>query len=453
VLCLAFPFRERVGGPERRGPALPDLRQLASWCEQFSPLVALDEATSSLLLDVTGVAAWFGGESALAERLLEQLEALGHRPAAALADTPGAARALARRREGGAVLIVPSGEAATLTALAELPVETLRLEPKHLAWLTALGIERIEQLAALPRAALAERFGQELLKRFDQVLGRAAETIVPHRPAPTLVVEQTFEFPTDSLELLAAAMSERLAVLVRPVAERRWGVERLEVRLNGAAGVLAQFTLGVYCATARVDYLLELIRLRLERLRLSEPVTGLRLAVSSEAPLGCRQQELFPAGSTRDDRHHLGELIDHLASRLGSDAVVRAKLRADYQPELAWQAQPALSSPAPSASRRVRERTKEATEQPVLRPLRLVRRPRPVEVLSLVPAGPPQVFRLGAKEHRIVRHWGPERIETGWWRGRGVRRDYYCVETQPGGWCWLFRELPGGRWFLHGWYD
>jgi protein ImuB len=53
----------------------------------------------------------------------------------------------------------------------------------------------------------------------------------------------------------------------------------------------------------------------------------------------------------------------------------------------------------------------------------------------------------------VTRSWGPERIETGWWRGQDARRDYYAVTTQLGTRFWIFRRRDDGRWFLHGCFD
>ena len=71
----------------------------------------------------------------------------------------------------------------------------------------------------------------------------------------------------------------------------------------------------------------------------------------------------------------------------------------------------------------------------------------------------------------VVKAHGPERIETAWWRGPTVRRDYYVVETSDGGRYWIFRRLggsaggsrragaerpaaqDGGAWFLHGMFS
>jgi protein ImuB len=79
--------------------------------------------------------------------------------------------------------------------------------------------------------------------------------------------------------------------------------------------------------------------------------------------------------------------------------------------------------------------------------------PRPVRIESLaavVPEGSPVQFRLGGRWHRVARAHGPERIETAWWRGATVRRDYYVVETEAGERFWMFRRLRDGGWFFHG---
>ena len=46
---------------------------------------------------------------------------------------------------------------------------------------------------------------------------------------------------------------------------------------------------------------------------------------------------------------------------------------------------------------------------------------------------------------------GPERIESGWWDGADVRRDYHTIEWHNAR-AWVFREHASGRWYLHGWF-
>jgi nucleotidyltransferase/DNA polymerase involved in DNA repair len=84
------------------------------------------------------------------------------------------------------------------------------------------------------------------------------------------------------------------------------------------------------------------------------------------------------------------------------------------------------------------------------RPLRLLPRPAAVRVMALVPEGPPVWMHYAGVEHRILHAVGPERIETAWWRGGDVRRDYYRVTSATGEQFWIFRELNDRAWRLHG---
>jgi protein ImuB len=45
---------------------------------------------------------------------------------------------------------------------------------------------------------------------------------------------------------------------------------------------------------------------------------------------------------------------------------------------------------------------------------------------------------------------GPERIETGWWDGQHIRRDYYVTHNPQGARLWVFRDRRTGAWYLHG---
>jgi protein ImuB len=87
------------------------------------------------------------------------------------------------------------------------------------------------------------------------------------------------------------------------------------------------------------------------------------------------------------------------------------------------------------------------------RPLCLKPRPAAIDVVAVFPGGPPLRFRWQGRDFQVLRHWGPERIETGWWRGPTVRRDYYRVETTAGPRFWIFRQNQRADWFLHGAFE
>ena len=95
---------------DRTGDAA-SLARLADWCSRYTPLVAIDGA-DGLWLDITGCAHLFGGERALMSDLRHRLAGFGHDARAAVADSPGAAWALARFREAEQTLLEPGRRAA-----------------------------------------------------------------------------------------------------------------------------------------------------------------------------------------------------------------------------------------------------------------------------------------------------------------------------------------------------
>jgi hypothetical protein len=134
-------------------------------------------------------------------------------------------------------------------------------------------------------------------------------------------------------------------------------------------------------------------------------------------------------------------------------------LQREAQPELAYahdplvDAKPQTRTPAKTMAKTRftgRGAAQGAPLGPLDRPLHLLRRPAVLETVSVIPDGPPIHFRRAGQLHIIAQHWGPERIETGWWRGRSAWRDYYRVETTEGCRFWLYRRHRDGRWFLHG---
>lgn len=414
------------------------LELLAQWCEEFSPIVGLEDAEQpeSLLLDITGTSSLFGDEQSLAEQVAKGFWQRKYAVRLAIADTLGAAWATAR--QANPLWIVPAGE--TVAALSELPVALLRISDTTVEVLAALGIWTIGQLLELPRSALAGRFEPLLIQRLHQALGLAPEQIVTCRAMPEIVVERRLEYPVDRRETIAFLLSQLIEQVTAVLAERQQGAIRLECQLDCEASEAARFEVGLFRASAQARHLQELVQTRLERLEFPGPVVAVRLAVTLAARLQSRQRQLF--NDDNDTRRELALLVDRLSCRLGREAVVRAALVPDAQPEFAYRYEPLAGS-----SQRSRKELPGAPHRPLL----VEPRPVPLEVVSVVPDGPPIQVRLQGRDHRVAESWGPERIQTGWWRGGYIRRDYYRVVTTEGNRFWIFRRR--GEWFLHGVFD
>lgn len=424
------------------------LERLSRMCHAFSPLVGREpaEPADSLLLDLTGLAPGLGSEAARVQQVHRALVRRGYRVRMALADTIGAAWGIAHFADGaaGRPLVVRPGEGAD--RLARLPPAALRLPAGLSQLLARLGIERIGQLMQLPRSELAARFDRCLLMRLDQALGSAAEAIAAERPEAELVVERSLEFSIDRRE----GIERLMAVLIRQLCEKLLacgrGALQLTVRLECPLCAPVTFRAELFRPTASARHLQDVMGLHLERLRLPAPVAGVCLHVTASGSQEPRQKRLFADDPSMPDPRRFARLVDRLAGRLGRGAVRAVRRTADAQPERACHYLPLVA-----AGQRRRSAPLPADRPgPLERPLWLVPRPRPLDVVAVVPLGPPVRFRLEGTLHQVARHWGPERIETGWWRQQPVRRDYYRVETTTGARFWLFRSLRNAQWFLHG---
>ncbi len=450
------------------------LEKIAHWCRQFSPLVGLEDAEmpGSLLLDVTGLGPFFGGEAALAETIVQRFNRRGLKVRVAVADTLGAAWAVAHfgrwpaadgeRYEKKAdaathsachpppsALVVPPGE--TFPVLRPLPIEALRLSNKTVDQLHQLGVYQVGQLAWLPRRELNPRFGPELLRRWDQALGRVAEP-VPAQPIPAdFYVEESLDYPTGRRKTITMIFQQLIGQLAGMLFQGGRGAMRLLCRLDCEGTRAETFSVSLFQPAVSSQHLFQLVEMQLERLSLRAPVTAVSVRATITAPLERRQQELFVDDREARRPGYLAALIDRLSGRLGRCAVVRPRLAAEAQPELAYRYDPLVEDRAGKRRRR-RFSLVMPTELPP-RPLRLVRRPVSMAAVSIQPDGPPLSFHFRGRVHRIAETEGPERIQTGWWRGRAIGRDYYRIETTTGRRFWLFRRLRDGQWFLHGMFE
>jgi protein ImuB len=478
------------------------LERLARWCRRFSPTVGLEQspgdgAAECIQIDVTGTAGFFEGEWPLVRTAAWTLIARGLHARTAIADTPAASWAAAHytdlvgvrnaatedrrsawprpRRQRFAV--VPPGAQRLASGdeavLAGLPAEALRLDAATLGLLREVGIESIGGLLRLSAKSIATRFPPLVARRLAEFSGARAEPLAAPHGVELPQATHAFDFPLvarDAIRPALDAVIERLvAACVAPLAARGEGVLALQVRLERTAGLLALaatpivIDVGLFRASATVRHLVDLVRLRLDRVQISGEIGAVAVEVVAVGPVDCRQRSLFATERRDAGAAAVGGLLDRLAGRLGRAAVFEPRPVADAQPEHAWIATPPGSRPAAGGGRerpardRVRREGAVASPQAAAgrRPIWMPPKPMPLEplragLLAVAPEGPPVRFRLGDDVHDVAQAHGPERIETAWWRGATVRRDYYIVETRSGARFWVFRRLRDGAWFLHG---
>ncbi|MDQ7079235.1 MAG: DNA polymerase Y family protein [Paracoccaceae bacterium] len=460
------------------------LERIARWAGKFTPLVALD-TPDALMLDISGCAHLFGGEEGLATTLRDNCAALGLSARIGLADTPGAAWALARfagraprawhsgdriRQEARATrsraqarpnrpapvdttappAIAPPGQ--MRSALARLPVEALRLPPDAVAGLTRLGIRHIGDLAGLPRASVARRFGRDVVLRLDQALGVTPEPIGPLPPETRFAVRLTLPDPIGLDADIMAAIDRLLPALCGKLARHGRGARQIRLEFHRTDRTRQNIAIGLARAMRAPDNIRPLILLKLTELDAGFGIDMIRLMASATEPLHDHQHaghaEARAAVSQRlSGKTALNDLISRLGARIGLEAITRLHPADSHIPEktatvmgAAWSA-PAPDWPLP----------------PTPRPLVLF---APEIVMAPETSDLPLTFRWRRRNFTVAGTTGPERIAPEWWLNdpawRSGIRDYWQVATSEGPRLWLFRAhggLMSGGWFCHGVFD
>jgi protein ImuB len=235
-------------------------------------------------------------------------------------------------------------------------------------------------------------------------------------------------------EALLTTLEPLLAELAAFLKARQCGITRLECRLQHRHAPVTRCVLRLAAPAANSEHFAKLLGERLAALVLPEPVRAIELrsgGIVSRAPTA---NSLWQPGE-----HGSGpcaespQLIEHLRARLGHEAVYGLQMLASHRPETAW-ATTDLAAPKVTA--------------PLTAPWAAFRRP-----VWLLPA--PQ--RLREREGLPLRRGalrlvsGAERVETGWWDGGDLARDYYTAVDVHGVRLWVFRERAAPhRWFLQG---
>ncbi|WP_145341317.1 Y-family DNA polymerase [Rosistilla ulvae] len=475
---------------------LEALQELAAACtERFSPLVGLEplgprpwagqllHMPQGLVMDVTGIGPLFDGEESLCRQIDEFFQSRNLQVRIALASTLAAAWGLARspasRRK-----TVKTTQRYCITKpetefhhLVSMPTRVMRLEPACVETLARLGIEQFGQLLRLPREGLATRLGADLMLRIDQLLGRADEPLPVYHHRPEDHVSIDLEHPTRDTEILIYSSEQLMQRLVKGLRRRGHGALRIACRFELLQHEAVEMRLSLFAPTADDQHLNRLLANHFGRQRLPADVHRVAVSATLTAPLQQRQPDLIGDASTHaNSAPALANLIDNLAGRLGRQSVLGVRATRNPEPESAYRTQPLTGQPVGEIARMRRGGSRSAVRKssrstkprgffneqsdsesfvpsphdPLRRPIQLLKEPIELTVLKIERGTPPMLFGYRDRQLQTHRFWGPERIETAWWSGSMIRRDYFRIETNQGDWLWVYRKLTTSQWYLHG---
>lgn len=419
------------------------LDALALWAlRRYAPIVAADPP-DGLVIDATGATHRHGGDEGLLADLVDQCRSVGLVARAAMADTWGAAHALARHDAHPTRVAAPGHG---LAILAYLPAAALRLDGQTTIALARLGIDTVGEIESKPRAALALRFGPELTRRLDQAAGRTGEPIEPVAAPGLMQVRQVFAEPIGAPETLARYTLKLVEALCAALEVEGLGARTLDLRFHRVDNRVEAVRIGLARPVRDVR---RLTRLLCDRLEAVDPGLGVEIMALS-AP-AAERLDWTPVASdlTASAAPDVGDLVDTLANRIGHKRLYRLAPAQSDVPERSFR------KIAPTADPVI-----EAWPRRWPRPSRLFDRPEPIDTVALLPDQPPVSFTWRGQRRRVRRADGPERIFGEWWRRDGeldAVRDYFQLEDDAGERFWVFRRGDGEQpltgdltWYLHG---
>ncbi|MBL4807482.1 MAG: DNA polymerase Y family protein [Rhodobacteraceae bacterium] len=404
------------------------LHTLARWSKRYCPWVGL-EGSNGLVLNIAGSAHLFGGETAMVDDMRHSLARAGITANLGLADTRGAAWALAHFSNGPVKAGTPQ------TQILSLPIDALRLTNKSSIALQRAGVRSIADLIALPRATVTRRFGREVLLRLDQALGSQPEEISPLSDAPHYGVRITLPEPIGLSADVMAGAERLLQQLCAKLKTHEMGARILQLTLRRVDQANQQVELRLARPLRDVGRILPLFQRGVDQVDAGYGIDQLRLEATQVEPLPATQI----SHSTPSRHKGLDDLITRIGNRIGLENVQRFLPADSHIPERSFIIAPAAYSEPSGAWSTLRPR-----------PLRLF---TPEAIAGSGPQ-PPARFRWRRMSLSVGRATGPERIAPEWWlpddNWRSGLRDYWRVETKQGWRLWLFYTPQNPGWFVQG---
>lgn len=417
------------------------LERITLWAlTQYSPIVAVD-GLDGIVLDTEGADHLQGGELPMVSKISNQFFGRKLTARVAVADTWGAAHACARaiRRQ---TVIVPVGQ--TIGAVERLPIALLRLPEKVVDDLHMLGFKTIGELANTPRAPLTLRFGPEISRRLDQMLGRASELIDPIRTADLIQVSRAFAEPIGAAETIDKYVGRLVVQLVAELHKQGLGVRRADLIVEKVDGSRQAIRAGMVKPARDAGWLTKLLRDRTEKIEPGFGIERLTLVAVMSEPL---EEKQTSSSLIEDAVKDVTPLIDIYGNR--GQKVYRVAPVASDVPERSVARISAVADPV-GASWFHHWR----------RPVRLLAQPELIDVIALMPDHPPVSVTWRNKKRKVKRADGPERIFGEWWERSSEMeavRDYFVIEDETGERLWVYRsgdgvdpETGNHKWFMHG---
>jgi protein ImuB len=382
-------------------------------------------------MEVQGSLKLFGGLEAIKKTLRAELERRQITASLCAAPTALAALWLVRHRSGDVRL-----QEKLVGSLSVLPLKVTGWPENIQSSLQSMGLQTIGDCLRLPRDGFSRRIGRQYLLQLDRALGgyeSRPEFRPPQRLSSTLELTDEVSDPA-VLSHAGENLIENLAEILR---QRQIGVTSFEIVFKHLHRPATIERINLVGPTQDQERFSRLFLDRLEQVVLPAPVVALALKTGRVEAVVARNATLFRDSIRPQAIDAIDRLIERLRGRFGTARIFGINLVEEHRPEAAW---------AKALDLLTQKHRGAVLNSPWVhhRPLWLL--PKPLSLPSTT-SGFPCCHGREALQPKS----GPERIETGWWNGNKISRDYYTALNSKGEKLWIYQDRYAVRnWYLHG---
>jgi protein ImuB len=479
----------------------------------YTPKVSL-APEHTLLLEVGSGLRLFGGLRALLSKVCATAAEFGYTTRIACAPTAWGVWLLAQAhaaRQGRRWHVIKAASLARV--LDHVSVSLLPVAQAHRDALAHVGCTTLADLRRLPRSGVVRRFGSDILDLLAKAYGTRPDPREWFCAPASFRAQLELPSRVDNADALLFAARRLIVQLAGWLSAHHAALSAYTLLLEHElasrhASKTSSLTVAWAIPSRDAEHLIWLLREKLNQTVLAAPVIELKLVADQIGEYSGRSDTLFPMPESDGDS--IARLLERLSARLGPENVLQMSVQDDHRPERAmrveaYQAQAFSRKKHSSAKARIKTKADKTwlTDELQLAALNSVRadddtttqaapsehtahlsaRPEKAKRVesnpifatqatdvqaslalpdSALPSQPRPVWMLDKPLRLMMRDQRPvyrrplkmltrtERIEAGWWDGNLVERDYYVAADDRGHMFWVYRERPGGEWYLQG---
>ncbi len=345
----------------------------------------------------------------------------------------------------GSLLLARSGHNALVhrkenlrSALGRCSIDVLDLNKEQRRRLHNMGVRYLRDIWRLPSDGLCKRFGSSFVNQLNKALGKAAEPTLNYIPPPAFVASYDLPYELENLDRLLPIADELLAQLCDFLRRRDLSTGHLVFSLFHEKRDCTEINMGLRIASRSQQHLMLLLETHFEKLTIPAPVVTIKIEVKRFDAFFAKSDSLLRDKTSDTDSYNdsnLTQFMEQLQARLGENHVKSVSNAAQHCPEHAS----SQFDYKEKVGRESKNNREEVSANP--RPLWLLQEPKQLNINK---------GRLFYRRPITILS-GPERIETHWWSGVDVRRDYYVARELKGSKLWIYKERDSAnRWYLHG---